>query len=463
MEAPTSSFDRSCLIRHTCSVDQQQSTFNDSIKTNRKRYTTRQLLKIFIYVYGNFFLAACVSLQAPFFPREAEQKGASPTQYGLVFGAYELAIIFVSPLVGKLVGSSSPKMWIQLGLALTGLMTILFGFLDRAPNGAWFITLAFIIRILEGFGAASFTTPSYTATAEEFPNDQATILSILETAFGLGLICGPTIGGWLYEIGSYVLPFLALGSFLILGALINFAVCYGQDSIPHDAKQRQAGYLKILFSPGIILDALCVVTSLNFIGYNAATLEPHLRQFDLSVMSVGFIFVITGAIYALTTPIWGRLCKRFDTRAMCLAGCGLCLCGFTIIGPLPTINTQPSLALIIPALVLIGLGTGIKLVAALVGSFSYSIKELGMPDNKSTFGVCSSIYHTATSVGAFIGPSVGGVMLDTFGYRNSGYFLFVFELLLIIGLLCFLVHRKFLKVAIAYDTLIENEAQQAVA
>lgn len=28
-------------------------------------------------VYGNFWIAACVSLQAPFFPKEAEMKGKS--------------------------------------------------------------------------------------------------------------------------------------------------------------------------------------------------------------------------------------------------------------------------------------------------------------------------------------------------------------------------------------------------
>lgn len=442
MDAPTTSFDHASLIRHTSSVDQKQLSFHESIKNPRERYTIRQLLTIFTYIYGNFFLAACVSLQAPFFPKEAELKGATPTQYGLVFAVYELAIIVVSPVVGKLVSTSSPKMWIQIGLMLTGVMTIMFGFLDRAPSGKWFVGLAFAIRIMEGIGAASFTTPSYTATAEEFPHDQATILSLLETSFGLGLICGPTLGGWLYQTGDYILPFFALGSFLIFGSLLSFAVSFGQALTLHDPCERQAGYLRILGSPGIVLDSLCVVTSLTFIGYNAATLEPHLRSFNLSVMQVGMIFVITGSIYALTTPLWGRLCKNYDTRALCLFGCVLCMAGFTIIGPLPLLSAQPSLSLIITALVLIGLGTGVKLVAALVGSFRYSINVLGMPDNKSTFGVCSSIYHTSTSVGAFLGPSLGGFLMDKLEYRTSTYFLFMFELLLIIGLCVFLVHQR---------------------
>lgn len=464
MDIPATSFERSCLIRHTCSVDQKQASFQESIRNHRNRYTTRQILVIFTYIYGNFFLAACVSLQAPFFPAEAEKKGASPSQYGLVFGVYELAIIFMSPLVGKLVGKSSPKIWIQIGLMLTGLMTILFGLLDRAPKGNWFISLAFIIRILEGVGAASFTTPSYTATAEEFPNDQATILSLLETSFGLGLILGPTLGGWLYEIGDYTLPFFSLGCFLILGALINFAVCFTQEQAPHDPKERQAQYLKILASPGIILDALSVVTSLTFIGYNAATLEPHLRQFELSVMTVGSLFIITGAIYAITTPLWGKLCKYSDTRLLCLVGCIFCLIGFMIIGPLPIIQVDTSLGLIIIALVLIGIGTGVKLVAALVGSFRYSIDVLGMPDNKSTFGVCSSIYHTSTSIGAFLGPTLGGYLLEKVQYQRGTYFLFTFELVLILGLVVFLIRQFSLTSRGSYNevevVVVEDEANR---
>lgn len=461
MEAPTTSFERSSLIRHTYSLDQKQASFHESFKNGRKRYTAKQMLVIFTYIYGNFFLAACVSLQAPFFPKEAEDMGASPTEYGLVFGVYELAIIFVSPLVGKLVGRSSPKLWIQFGLLLTGLMTILFGLLDRAPPGFWFITLAFAIRILEGVGAASFTTPSYTATAEEFPSDQATILSILETSFGLGLICGPTLGGWLYDLDGYYLPFVTLGAFLIFGAILNFVVTFGSVPIPHDPKERQAGYLKILLSPGIILDSLCVVTSLTFIGFNAATLEPHLRQFDLTIMVIGSIFVITGTIYAITTPIWGKLCAYFDTRSLCLFGTICCLLGFVLIGPLPLLPVDSSLQLICIALVLVGLGTGIKLVAALVGSFKYSIEDLGMPDNKSTFGVCSSIYHTSTSVGAFLGPSLGGFMLERCGYRASTYFLFIFELGLAIGLIVFLVDQKLRpKYSPSYDELDESSTHE---
>ena len=88
-------------------------------------FTSRQRRLLALMAYGNFWVAACVSLQAPFFPNEAEKKGASSTIYGLVFGVYELMIIMFSPVFGRFV--SSANFLVQAGLAVCGLSTVLFG------------------------------------------------------------------------------------------------------------------------------------------------------------------------------------------------------------------------------------------------------------------------------------------------------------------------------------------------
>jgi hypothetical protein len=37
------------------------------------------------------------------------------------------------------------------------------------------------------------------------------MFAILETFFGIGMIMGPTVGGALYELGGFTLPFVSLG------------------------------------------------------------------------------------------------------------------------------------------------------------------------------------------------------------------------------------------------------------
>ena len=54
--------------------------------------------------------------------------------------------------------------------------------------------------------------------------------------------------------------------------------------------------------------AICATSaSIGFIG---ATLEPHLRQFDLSPILLGVVFVINGGIYAVLAPVWGYLVDK---------------------------------------------------------------------------------------------------------------------------------------------------------
>ena len=47
----------------------------ESSERDQLRLSRRHLAIIFALIYGNFWVAACVSLQAPFFPKEAELKG----------------------------------------------------------------------------------------------------------------------------------------------------------------------------------------------------------------------------------------------------------------------------------------------------------------------------------------------------------------------------------------------------
>ena len=41
-----------------------------------------------------------IFLQAPFFPREAVSKGLEVWHFGLVFGAFEMTVFIVSPIIG---------------------------------------------------------------------------------------------------------------------------------------------------------------------------------------------------------------------------------------------------------------------------------------------------------------------------------------------------------------------------
>lgn len=57
-----------------------------------------------------------------------------------------------------------------------------------------------------------------------WPTRVTAIVGALEMIDGLGYSLGPTVGGFLYELGGYHLPFTVIGVILLLSAILGVAV-----------------------------------------------------------------------------------------------------------------------------------------------------------------------------------------------------------------------------------------------
>ncbi|XP_077516656.1 MFS-type transporter SLC18B1-like [Amblyomma americanum] len=403
---------------------------------------TRSRVVLVLLALGNFCVGASVSMQAPFFPHEAERKGITSTEYGFVFSVFELTIFFVAPIFAKIVPIVKPRFMLISGLLYVGMASILFGFLNKCPPGATFLGLAIAIRVIEGVGTAGFQTAVFSIVAAEFPTSLATSYSIQQTVFGAGLVAGPSVGGCLYQVGGFVLPFVSIGSLmLVCNALVYLLLPATEDS--DESGQRTGNMIKFWCNPGILLDAYCVFCTFVIIGYNAAILEPHLRQFSLEPYLVGLVFVLNGTVYACTAWIWGKIAdKTVRTKELGILGCILLCCCLVLIGPAPFIPLPTAIWSVMLALALFGLGSGGTIVSSFVGSFRDTLKR-GFPDDLSTYGLVSSVFTVSHSMGAFVGPTLGGYLLEVIGYRMGTMVLLGNELLLICALCIYVtVHRK---------------------
>ena len=63
-------------------------------------------------------LGLLLSLQPPFYPSEAEKMGATPSEYGFVFGIANLSLFLFSPLFGKYGPMIGTKLCFFLGALL---------------------------------------------------------------------------------------------------------------------------------------------------------------------------------------------------------------------------------------------------------------------------------------------------------------------------------------------------------
>ena len=393
------------LNKHLCFCDHY---------TMRAYYTKKQWITFIVFSIAQFFNACCVSLQAPFYPHEAEQKGATATQYSLVFGIFELTVFLVSPIYGQFLEQIGVNFLNNAGIFTVSVSCILFGFLNRINGTTMFLTYSFIIRIVEAMGNAAFITTAFSIIAQVFPTSVGSTFATMETFFGVGLIVGPTIGGALFEVGGFTLPFVVMGCVLLATSVLVW--CFLPKESSSSQPRARHSVLTLLKQPRILLAAFTGLCGSISIGFLQATLEPHIRPLNLSPFHIGLMFVLNGFSYAITAPLWGRLCDKWlPERAATSIGALIVVVSFLLIGPSPLLPIKNSLTLCIVSLIIHGLGFSAELVATFSGSHKEALLA-GLPDDLSTYGLVSGLWASSFALGAFIGPTVAGVLYDTIGF-----------------------------------------------
>lgn len=95
-----------------------QSDADRSMKakaSGRERFkkNLKKIILVLTLGYVSFTSYSCYSLPAPFLPREAEKKGLTPFEYGIIFASYEVVRLFMSPICSAIVSLSSfiSKFW----------------------------------------------------------------------------------------------------------------------------------------------------------------------------------------------------------------------------------------------------------------------------------------------------------------------------------------------------------------
>lgn len=58
-------------------------------------------------------------------------------------------------------------------------------------------------------------------------------------------------------------------------------------------------------------------------------------------------------------------------------------------------------------------------------------RAYGFPNSIETYGVVSGLWTSTFALGAFIGPSVAGILLDNVGFRNGSMFIVLLHLVVV--------------------------------
>lgn len=84
---------------------------------------------------------------------------------------------------------------------------------------------------------------------------------------------------------------------------------------------------------------------------------------------------------------------------MNLICCPVILTGALFIGPIPKINIEPQICIIIPCLVCIGFGEAGRVLCGFISVKKDAINRRGYLESMETYGMITSAYLSCTSIG----------------------------------------------------------------
>ncbi|MCJ8210295.1 MFS transporter [Mucilaginibacter sp. RS28] len=137
--------------------------------------------------------------------------GITQQTIGLLTASFSIAQFFVTPLLGAISDKFGRKPVLAISLAGTCLSFLLFA---TAQN----VVMLFAARILDGITGGNISVAQAMISDSSTADDRAKKFGYLSSAFGLGFVLGPAVGGLLSKFGMQV-PFFFAAGIALLGTL----------------------------------------------------------------------------------------------------------------------------------------------------------------------------------------------------------------------------------------------------
>lgn len=336
------------------------------------------------------------SIAVPVLPDLSHRLGASPTTIGLLFSSFGVTLLAVSLPMGTVsdrVGRKAPLVGGMIALAAS---TLLLAFADRL---AWL----FAARFVQGAADAVTWVVGFALLADVYgPDERGRAMGIVMSTTGLGLMVGPSVGGWLYEVGGLRLPFLVVA---VLAAAVGAAFGVLDAPTAHAARERTS--MAIMARQPAVVACVLIVTVASA---TVSMLEPVwplvlASRLALRPGQIGLIFGIGALCASLLNPIYGRLADRWGGRRLMMAG----LAASAAILPAFGLATGFGSAAVVHALEMSAVALVITPSLAYMAAL---VTGVGM----GSFGVAYGLYNFGWGVGLLGGPALGGFLLERIGF-----------------------------------------------
>lgn len=315
-----------------------------------------------------------------------------------------MAQISASFLAGRYLNRIGARPVVCIGLAVTGVATVFFGFIESIQDASLFIFISLSIRFIEGAGFAAFFTSALTVVVDAFPSDPGYYVGLTESIVTLGMIMGPPIGSYLFVKGGFPLPLFTFGGALVAASLIAYFVVPPPPVRAQDDKRRHSQlinpkeYIQLLKLPQVMASVACTFLNVATDVFILINLDPHCSSLSISTIQMGFVYLCLFLSYGVSSPASGRLADRTNRELLIQAlGCVCVAFSFLMFAPI-FLPIDKTVVTIVASLLIKGVGAG-PLISCSYSSILKAALAAGREDNSKTYTLVSSIVSFSIPLG----------------------------------------------------------------
>ncbi|HEX7138763.1 MAG TPA: MFS transporter [Vicinamibacterales bacterium] len=356
-----------------------------------------RLTAVALVTLATFTDIVAYSIAIPVLPDFSRRLGASPTTIGILFGSFGITLLTVSIPMGAVsdrLGRRGPMIG---GLVALAAATLLFAFATSLP---WL----FAARLVQGAADAITWVVGFAFIADLYAvEERGRMTGFVMSGTTLAVMIGPTIGGWLYEIGGLAVPFLAVTALAAAGAIAFAWIDPPRNRAPREIVPIGA----VVRTPAIAACAVTVVAASGTISMMEPVLALHLQSLGIGPGRIGTLFGIGAIASTIAHPFIGRLADRFGAGRLTLAGLIASAVSVTLVSQ--TWSFQSAILFF-----MLGAVTSALMITPSLTFMGEATSAAGI----SSFGVAYGLYNMAWGVGLLSGPSLGGFLYDRMGFSR---------------------------------------------
>ncbi len=342
----------------------------------------------YITVFATFLAFMGIGVVDPLLPTIAKSIGASSWQIEMLFTAYIFTMAIMMIPVGLLATKLGNKRLMAMGLGVVTIFSLLC-----ALSGS--IAELSIFRAGWGLGNAMFFATAMVLLIA-FSDKANKAIGMYEAAIGLGMACGPLLGGVLGE-ESWRYPFAATCCLIFIAfLLVKFLVYEPKEKI----KRKVPGVgelVKLIKFPPFLKVAIAAMC--YYYGFFVVLAYSPL-VIKISTIELGFVFCGWGLMLAIGSAFLSHaLEKRFKPSTILPWSLGIFM---ILMAALFFFNsTEIRIILVIVS----GLFSGLNNALFTTSAMAVSPYERG---------VTSGAYNFVRWLGAALAPLLSGVIAEVF-------------------------------------------------